>query len=139
MKAFVCVALLLAVAVGVRAQLSGQSASITIQFDNRGSKVASPSVNQKVIRALADSVFRVPPGQVRLVGRMGQSSLFNHQSIVTYRAVGPTLNGKSPLVNCQAAIKSGWIRSSPAKKAIEKATDGWIPGDSLKLEKATCN
>jgi hypothetical protein len=76
---------------------------ITIQFDNRSNKVASPSVNQKVIRALADTVFRVPPAQVRLVGRMGQSSLFNHQSIVTYQAVGPTLNGKSPLVNCQVS------------------------------------
>lgn len=138
MKAFVCVALLLAVAMGVRAQLRGQSATITIQFDNRASKAMSPSINQKVVRALADAVFQVPPTQVRMSGGIGQSRLFNHQSIVTYQAVGPTLNGRTPLANCQAAIKSGWFRSSAAKTAIKKATDGWIPGDSLKLEKAVC-
>jgi hypothetical protein len=57
---------------------------------------------------------------------------------VTYAATGPTLNGKTPYDNCVAASKSGWISSSQVKKEIKKATDTWMPGDSVKVEKAVC-
>lgn len=45
------------------------------------------------------------------------------QSVVTYTAVGPTLNGKTPLANCQANTKGSLFSSSTAAKEIKKATD----------------
>jgi hypothetical protein len=62
----------------------------------------------------------------------------NHKSTVTYAATGPTSNGKTPYDNCVAASKSGWFSSSAVKKEIKKATDTWMPGDSVKVESATC-
>lgn len=45
------------------------------------------------------------------------------QSVVTYNAVGPTLNGKSVLANCEANTKGSLFSSSTAAKEIKKATD----------------
>jgi len=135
------VALLLAL-LGAASLVSvmGQNvATITIEYDNRGSKVMDKSVNAKIIGALATSVFQVPASQVAMVGGLGQSSLFNHRSTVSYTAVGPTTNGKSPYANCQAAIKSSLFSSSTAYKAIKKVTDSWMPGDKVKVERAVCS
>jgi hypothetical protein len=76
----------------------------------------SPSINQKVVRALADAVFQVRPTQVRMLGGIGQSGLFNHQSIVTYQAVGPTLNGRTPLANCQ--VSRDGLSPNPASSMV---------------------
>jgi len=138
MKAFIAAVCLLAAVAGAYAQAGADGAMITIQFDNRGSKVMSPDANKKIVAALAKHVFMVPPGNVVRSTGIGQSSLLNHQSVVTYTAQGPTTNGKSPLANCQANIKSGWLTGSVAAKEIKKATDTWAPGDSVKLQSATC-
>jgi len=115
-----------------------QVVTLTVQYDNRGSRVMDKSVNDKIIKALAESVFMVPVSQVALVGGVGQSSLINHKSVAVYQAVGPTSNGKSLLKNCEAATKSGIFSSSAAYKAVKKATDTWMPGDKVKIESATC-
>jgi hypothetical protein len=52
---------------------------VTIQFDNRGSKVMSPDAEKKIIAALAKHVFMVPATNVVRSTGMGQSSLVNHQ------------------------------------------------------------
>jgi len=136
MKAcLIALGLLLAVA-GAVAQ--ADQAQIQIQFDNRGSKVMSPDANKKITAALAKHVFKVAPGNVQKSTGMGQSSLLNHQSVVSYIATGPTTNGKSVLANCQANTKSGWLSGSAAAKEIKKATDTWAPGDSVKVQSATC-
>ncbi|KAF6260729.1 trypsin-like cysteine/serine peptidase domain-containing protein [Scenedesmus sp. NREL 46B-D3] len=101
-------------------------AHLTVEFDNRGSKVM-------------DKVFLTRTcQQVQMVGGIGQSSLVNHKSTVVYAAVGATSNGKSVLQNCQASVKSGWFRRSAPKKSLKNATDTWIPGDSVAMKKATC-
>lgn len=128
----------LAAASLVSALAQADVATLTVQFDNRGSKVMDKSVNDKIIRALETRVFKVPQGQVVRVGGVGQSSLFNHQSVVTYQSVGPALNGRSVLANCQAAAKGGIFSSSELYKAIKKATDSWMPGDKVKVQKASC-
>lgn len=146
MKVAICLAVMLLVG-AAHAQIASNSistgatrdrATLTVQYDNRGSKTMSPSTDQKVRQALADKVFLVPVSQVRTAGGLGQSGLFNHQSVVIYQAVGPTTNGKTVLANCKANTKSGWFTSSAAKKAIKKGTDTWAIGDSLKLETASC-
>jgi hypothetical protein len=43
----------------------------------------------------------VPASNVVRSTGMGQSSLTNHQSVVTYTAAGPTSNGKGVLTNCE--------------------------------------
>jgi hypothetical protein len=52
---------------------------ISIQFDNRGSKVMSKDAETKIIAALAKHVFMVPVKNVVRSTGMGQSSLVNHQ------------------------------------------------------------
>jgi hypothetical protein len=52
---------------------------ISIQFDNRGSKVMSKDAETKIIAALAKHVFMVPASNVVRSTGMGQSSLVNHQ------------------------------------------------------------
>lgn len=138
MKAcYIALGLLLAV-VGAHAQAANDGAMVTIQFDNRGSKVMSPDAEKKITQALAKHVFNVPAANVVRSTGVGQSNLVNHQSVVTYTAVGPTLNGKTPLANCQANTKGSLFSSSTAAKEIKKATDTWAPGDSIKLQSATC-
>lgn len=110
-----------------------------ITFDNRGSKVMSDKASSKIMAVLAKYVFQVPAGQVFQVSGEGRSNLVNHKSTVTYAATGPTANGKTPYDNCVAASKSGWISSSTVKKEIKKATDTWMPGDSVKVDAAKCS
>jgi hypothetical protein len=38
----------------------------------------------------------------------------------------------------QANTKGGWLSGSTAAKEIKKATDTWAPGDSVKVQSATC-
>lgn len=59
------------------------------------------------------------------------------QSVVTYIATGPTTNGKSPLANCQANTKKGWVSGSTAAKEIKKATDSWCVNNCC-IECAEC-
>lgn len=137
MKAIIFIAIL-AFAGPAKAQ---NSAVLTIEFDNRGSKVMDKSTNAKIMAALAKDIFMVPPGQVAMAGGLGQSSLINHKSTVTYIATGPTTNGKSVLANCQSAAASKWLglRSSPLEKSLKKATDTWMPGDSVTVKRASCS
>ena len=134
------VALLVLCAAGARAASPATAgpASLMLNFDNRGSKVMSDSVSSKIMAALAKTVFQVPANQVFQVSGVGRSNLVNHKSTVTYAATGPTLNGKTPYENCLAAAKGGWFSSSTVKKALKAATDSWMPGDSVKVESATC-
>eukprot|EP00775_Hariotina_reticulata_P010782 gene10782-10939_t len=112
---------------------------LTIQFDNRGSKVLSKDTNARILKALAEKVFLVPVGNVATVSGIGQSGLLNHQSTVTYAAVGPSVNGKTVIANCQTNTKSGWFSGAQVEKALKKATDTWMPGDSVKVQKASCS
>lgn len=52
---------------------------VTMQFDNRGTKVMDASTEKKIIAALAKHVFQVPAANVVRSTGMGQSSLTNHQ------------------------------------------------------------
>ena len=54
--------------------------------------------NAKIEAALAKYVFNVQPGFVQVQGGLGQSSTFNHQSVVVYKAYGPVTTGTS--VSC---------------------------------------
>jgi hypothetical protein len=121
------------------AQPGSQTASVTIQFDNRGNKVMSDNTRSEIEKALAKYVFMVPAGNVKQSSGIGQSTITNHQSVVTYLATGPTTNGKSLVANCEANTKNGFFSSSEAKKAIKKATDSWLPGDSVKVQSAKCS
>lgn len=118
---------------------ANQLVALTVEFDNRGSKVMDQKTSQKILGALADSVFKVPAKQVSMAGGMGQSSLLNHKSTVTYLAVGSSLNGKSLLENCNAAVKGGWFSKAVLEKAVKKATDTWAPGDSVTVKSASCS
>lgn len=111
------------------------TASLQVQFDNRGSKVEGKK--DTLIKAVA-SMFQVSPSQVSM-NVLGQSSLLNHQSVATFAAVGPTKNGKSVYQNCVDAVKSGWFSKSQVSKQLNKASDTWWPGDSVKVQKATCS
>jgi hypothetical protein len=138
MKAFL-VFVVLAFAGVARAQNSNV-AILTVEFDNRGTKTMDSKTSSKILGALADKVFLTQtPKQVTMAGGLGQSSLFNHQSVVIYTAVGPTTNGKSVLANCQANIKKGFFSGSTLEKSLKKATDTWLPGDSVKVSKAVCS
>jgi hypothetical protein len=137
MKAFLVFAVL-AFAGVARAQ-SGNVAILTVEFDNRGSKTMDTKTANKILTALADKVFLTPFKQVTMAGGLGQSTLFNHQSVVVYTAVGPTTNGLSVLANCQANIKKGFFSGSTLEKSLKKATDTWLPGDSVKVKKAACS
>jgi hypothetical protein len=99
----------------------------------------SDKVNAKIMAVLAKTVFQVPADQVYMVSGEGRSNIVNHKSTVTYAANGVGTNGKSALDNCIAATKSGWFSSSDIKKQIKKATDTWMPGDSVKVESAKCS
>jgi len=110
-------------------------ATIQIQFDNRGSKVEGQA--PKLTAALA-KMFKVGPKQVAFSGVTGQSGLFNHQSVATFTAMGPATNGKSVYQNCVDSVKKGWFSGSQVEKDLKKASDSWWPGDSVKVEKATC-
>lgn len=138
-RVVIAVALLAVLALAGCANAQGDVASLVIQFDNRGSKVMSKDTNNKILKALAENVFLVAPGQVTTVSGLGQSSLTNHQSTVTYLAVGPAKNGKSVFQNCQTNTKSGWFSGSTVEKALKKATDTWAIGDSVKVQKAQCS
>jgi len=123
------------VALAGAAQAQQDIATIQIQFDNRGSKVEGQA--KKLSAALA-KLFQVPASQVSFTGVTKQSTLLNHQSVATFTAVGPSLNGKSVYQNCVATVKSGWFSKSAVEKNLKKATDSWWPGDSVKVQKATC-
>eukprot|EP00775_Hariotina_reticulata_P013131 gene13131-13261_t len=107
------------------------SATLTVQFDNSKRSVVKPDVNAKIIDALAKYVFLVPSRtQIQSVSGIDQSGILTSQAVITYRAVGPTTNGRSVLA--KANIKSGFLglTSSPLEKQIKRATDTWwaIPG-----------
>lgn len=110
-------------------------ATLTLEFDNRGSKVQG---KEKAMVAALAKAFGVPPSQVSSGGVIGQSSLFNHQSVASFTITGPAQNGKSVYDNCLAVVKKGWFTKSQLTKDVNKASDTWMPGDSLKVEKATC-
>uniref|UniRef100_A0A383VXQ7 Secreted protein n=1 Tax=Tetradesmus obliquus TaxID=3088 RepID=A0A383VXQ7_TETOB len=116
------------------------AASLTLQFDNRKSSVLDGAKRQKVLNALAKNVFLVAPGQVSVVSGLDQSGILRSQSVVTFRAVGPTTNRKSVLANCQENTRGRLLglRNSVAENEIKKATDTWWPGDSVEIQKATC-
>lgn len=125
-------------------QAAADASTVSIQFDNSKSSVERK--NAQVTRALAESVFLVPVGQVKFLTCVGQSTLggvLGSQSVCTYRAVGPATNRRSVLANCQENTRTG-LRGvlgfdSRAENAIEKATDTFIPGDKIELQKATCS
>lgn len=129
--AFVVLALFVA---GAYAQQALDGAVLQIQFDNRGSKVEG--AKDKLVTSVA-KMLGVPAKNVEMKVT-GQSSLLNHQSVATFTAIGPAANGKPVLNNCNAAVKSGWFSKSAAAKNLNKASDSWMPGDSVKVEKATC-
>jgi hypothetical protein len=81
------------------------------------------------IAAALGKLFNVPANQVSVTGVTGQSGLLNHQSVATFTAVGPTLNGKTIYQNCVANVKNGWFTKSQVAKQLNKATDSWMPGD----------
>jgi len=118
-----------------QAQPRADVASLQIQFDNRGSKVEGKK--DTLIKAVA-KMLKVDPKQISM-NVIGQSGLLNHQAVATFSAVGPSANGKSVYQNCVDVVKSGWFTSSTASKELNKATDSWMPGDSVKVEKATCS
>lgn len=111
---------------------------LTLQFDNRGTKVADPKKAAQILAAIADCVCNVPPTQVKYSGTIGQSSLLNHQSVSSYQCVGPTKAGAPLLSTCKSNTRDGWFSSSNAKKCIKKYTDTWAVGDSVKLQAADC-
>jgi hypothetical protein len=79
--------------------------------------------------------------QVTVVSGLDQSGLLGTSSVVTFRAVGPTTNGKSVLQNCKDNTGSRWLglRSSVAESEVKKATDTWFPNDSIEIDKAECS
>jgi hypothetical protein len=137
MARFFAVALVAMFALAGVAQVQAQpdTASLQIQFDNRGSKVEGQKTN--LINAVA-KMLKVSPKSVSM-NVIGQSGLLNHQSVATFTATGPTTNNKSVFANCAEVVKSGWFSSSAAKKELNKATDSWVPGDSVSVQKATCS
>eukprot|EP00882_Tetradesmus_deserticola_P000701 GHRQ01000766.1.p1 GENE.GHRQ01000766.1~~GHRQ01000766.1.p1 ORF type:complete len:187 (+),score=48.02 GHRQ01000766.1:61-621(+) len=137
MKAQAITAVLLLAFAGVAT--AQNAATLTVEFDNRGSKVMDKNTNAKILKALCEKVFMTRScQQVEMVGGMGQSNLINHKSTVVYAAVGATTNGKTVLQNCQANIKSGFLRRSELEKSLKKATDTWLPGDSVAVKNANC-
>lgn len=137
MARFVALAVLamFALAGVAHAQPRVDTASLQIQFDNRGSKVEG---KKTVLINTVAKMLKVDPKQVSM-NVIGQSGLLNHQSVATFTATGPASNGKSVYANCAEVVKSGWFTKAEAAKQINKASDSWMPGDSLKLEKATCS
>jgi hypothetical protein len=82
-----------------------------------------------------------PHTQVTVTGGIDQSGLLSGtESVVTFRAVGPTTNGKSVLANCKDNTSSRWLglRDSVAQNEVKKATDTWFPNDSVEIDKAEC-
>lgn len=138
--AAVLAALLVVLPAVVFAQSSStRGASLTLQFDNRQRTVLDKNKSAKIVAVLAEYVFKVPINQVVPVGSINQSGLLNSQAVVTYRAIGPTFNGKTVLDNCKQNSRSGWFTGSTVSREIKKATDTWWPGDSVKVQKATCS
>lgn len=133
--AVVAVLAMFALAGVAQAQPRADTASLQIQFDNRGSKVEGKKTT--LINAVA-KILKVDPKQISM-NVIGQSGLLNHQSVATFSAVGPAANGRSVYQNCVDAVKSGWFTKSTTAKELNKATDTWMPGDSVKVEKATCS
>jgi hypothetical protein len=112
------------------------TASLQVQFDNRGTKVEGK--RDVLIKAVA-SMMKVPASQVSM-NVLGQSSLLNHQSVATFTATGPTTNGKSVYQNCAESVRNGWFTKSAAAKQLAKASDTWWPMDSVKVQgKPTCS
>ncbi|GBF98840.1 hypothetical protein Rsub_11605 [Raphidocelis subcapitata] len=134
-RATIVVALLV-VALGVAS--AQEAVGLTLQFDNRGSKVSDPKKAAQILAAIADCVCNVPPSSVKYSGTIGQSTLLNHQSVSSFQCSGPTKGGKSLLDACKSNTKDGWFSSSNAKKCIKKYTDTWAVGDSVKLQQANC-
>lgn len=99
---------------------------LTLEFDNRGSKVQG---KEKAMIAALSKAFGVPPSQVSSGGVIGQSTLFNHQSVASFTITGPSSNGKSAYDNCLAVVKKGWFTKSQLSKDVNKASDSWMPGD----------
>lgn len=78
--------------------------------------------------------------QVSVVSGLDQSGILRSQSVVTFRAVGPTTNKQSVLANCKAntASRALGLRNSVAENEVKKATDTWWPKDAVEIQKATC-
>jgi hypothetical protein len=74
------------------------------------------------------------------VSGLDQSGLLTSQSVVTFRAVGPTTNRKTVLQNCKDNTGSRWLglHSSVAESEVKKATDTWFPNDAVRIQKADC-
>jgi len=131
---FVAILAMVAIA-GAGAQSQGPDmATLEVQFDNRGSKVEGKS--RELIAAVA-KILQVPASQVSM-NAIGQSTLLNHQSVASFSALGPTANGKPVYVNCMEAVKNGWFTKSEVAKDLHKATESLWPGQSVKVQKATC-
>lgn len=75
-----------------------------------------------------------------MVSGLDQSGLLGTSSVVSFRAVGPTTNGKDVLQNCKDNTGSRWLglRDSVAKDEVKKATDTWWPNDSVEIDRAEC-
>jgi hypothetical protein len=78
--------------------------------------------------------------QVTVVSGLDQSGLLRSQSVVTFRAVGPTTNCKTVLQNCRdhTASRLLGLRDSKAQSEVKKSTDTWFPNDAVKIQKADC-
>lgn len=66
--------------------------------------------------------------QISVVGGVDQSGFLSSQSVVIFKAVGPTTNRKTVFENCEANTKGFLFFDSAAQKAVKKATDTWWPG-----------
>eukprot|EP00775_Hariotina_reticulata_P013128 gene13128-13258_t len=100
MNTFSCIALvtaLLVTALQVQAQAPSGAATLTIQFDNTKKSVVKPENDAAIRGAIAKYVFLVPSSQVKLESGIDQSGVLSSQAVVTYRATGPTNNGKTVL------------------------------------------
>lgn len=143
MKAATTVLLLWACAAALvsarQLQQAGNAAVLTLEFDN-----SKREVNAKmsaIMGALAIHVFKVPVANVKLEGIIDQSGLVTDQAVATFRATGPTTNGRTVLANCQQNVREDLLGlgSSVVQREIEKATDTWRPNDSIDVEEASCN
>jgi hypothetical protein len=79
--------------------------------------------------------------QVSVVSGLDQSGLLSSKSVVVFRAVGPTTNGKSVLQNCKdnTASRLLGLRNSVATNEVKMATDTWWPNDAVRIQKADCS
>ncbi|KAF6257699.1 hypothetical protein COO60DRAFT_1461027 [Scenedesmus sp. NREL 46B-D3] len=139
---------LLLLCVVLQAQAQGQAAAaprtdaatLTLQFDNRFVLQAACLVCKQPLHVLCCTTARLLCPQVTVVSGLDQSGLLGTSSVVSFRAVGPTTNGKTVLQNCKDNTGSRWLglRDSVAKDEVKKATDTWWPNDSVEIDRAEC-